>query len=91
LPSGNECIPGDPLFITPGSDYHIQMGSPCIDTGAIMPWMTGATDLDGNPRIHDGKVDMGCYEFIPEPCQFIIYHLLFIIYYFKGRKFIPSA
>jgi len=59
------------------------MGSPCIDTGAIMPWMTGATDLDGNPRIHDGQVDMGCYEFVPEPgfyLLFIIYYLSFIIY-----------
>ncbi len=36
-----------------------------------MPWMAGATDLDGNPRIHDITVDMGCYEFIPEPMGII--------------------
>ena len=41
-------------------------GSPCINAGtnayAPMPF-----DLDGNSRIHDGTVDMGCYEFVPEP------------------------
>jgi len=73
------------MFVTPGTDYHLLEGSPAIETGVVMPWMTGATDLDGNPRITGGKVDMGCYEFVPEPCLFIIYYLSFIIYY-RNRK-----
>jgi len=85
LPSGNECISDNPMFVTPGTDYHLLEGSPAIETGVVMPWMTGATDLDGNPRIHDSKVDMGCYEFVPEPCLFIIYNLLIVIYY-RNRK-----
>jgi LruC domain-containing protein len=59
------CLTADPLFtsITPGSeDYHLQTGSPCIDAGFNAGWMAGAVDLDGNPRIENAMVDMGCYE-----------------------------
>jgi len=81
LPIGNQCISNDPKFITPGSDYHLQETSPCRNSGSNMVWMIGATDLDGNPRLTGGTVDMGCYEVIPEPgfyLLFIIYQLLFI-------------
>jgi len=69
LPGGEGCIADDPLFAMPGVDYHLQSGSPCINTGTNQPWMTGATDFGGNPRIMPvgGIVDMGCYEFVPEP------------------------
>ena len=65
----------DPLFVDPsGEDYHLQLGSPCIDAGdnSADLW---PVDLDGNPRVVDGdgdfepwngttdSVDMGCYEY----------------------------
>ncbi|MDI6752036.1 MAG: carboxypeptidase regulatory-like domain-containing protein [bacterium] len=56
-------INANPLFVG-GGDYHLQSTSPCIDTGtnsAVPSWLT--TDLDGNPRIVNGRVDMGAYEF----------------------------
>jgi predicted outer membrane repeat protein len=54
----------DPLFVNPGyNDYHLLEGSPCIDTGDpnYIP-EPGETDIDGNPRIIGGQIDMGAYE-----------------------------
>lgn len=44
-----------------GGDFHLQIGSPCIDAGTNGYAQT-ANDLDGNPRIVNGTVDMGAYE-----------------------------
>ena len=33
-----------------------------VDKGEESAWMTGATDLAGNPRISGTKPDIGCYE-----------------------------
>ena len=79
-------LTNEPAFVDmDGDDFRLSGFSPCIDAGTNMAWMTTAKDLDGNSRIHDGTVDMGCYEFVPEPfyLSFIIYYLIFII-----RKFI---
>ncbi len=67
----------DPMFIARGSgyglahvpgDYRLRRGSPCIDAGTNMAWITAATlDLDGAPRIRNGVADMGAYEFVPAP------------------------
>ena len=61
-----------------GGDYHLQQYSPCIDAGdnAALPPDTTDLDNDGNttepipvdqdgePRIIDGVVDMGVYEYV---------------------------
>jgi len=53
----------DPKFVGfDGGDYRLQPGSPCIDTG-LNTYADGiTTDLRGNPRISNDRVDMGAYE-----------------------------
>ena len=60
-------ITNAPLFAGLLTDFHLLTNSPCINAGTNLPWMAGAVDLDGNPRIIGSQVDMGCYEVVPEP------------------------
>jgi len=81
---GDFNIDQDPSFVQPGhfedsdgddnvdtwipGDYHLQPGSPCIDTGTC----EGAPplDIEGNPRPSGAGCDMGAYEFgssLPRP------------------------
>ena len=62
--SGLGNITGDPLFVdTNGwSNLRLQSYSPCINAGNLAFVMT-TTDLDGNPRVVNGAVDMGAYEY----------------------------
>jgi len=63
-PTGtNGNISVDPLFVNrTGNNYRLAAGSPCIDAGSDLIVSPGATDLDGQPRIHGPHVDMGAYE-----------------------------
>jgi hypothetical protein len=59
-PAGVGNIASAPGFVSGG--YQLGGGSPCIDTGTNETWMANATDLAGNPRIANGIVDIGAYE-----------------------------
>ena len=57
----------DNIVGTEDDNLRISSGSLCIDAGdnaALPPFVI--TDLDGNPRIIRGVVDMGAYEFAGE-------------------------
>ncbi len=59
-------IDADPMFLNTGDyPYMIQPGSPCIDAGN--PDTSGmnlpVTDLAGNPRVYNNRVDIGAYEY----------------------------
>ncbi len=55
----------DPIFYpaTHKRAYHLRHGSPCVGIGDATIWTAAGTDLDGLPRLHGGKVDLGCYSF----------------------------
>jgi len=67
IDDSNNCIFADPQFVdAAGGDYHLQDTSPCIDAGDNSYVPSGVTtDLDGNPRIVNGTVDIGAYEYQP--------------------------
>jgi len=65
----------DPLFFAYDSTYHIRPDSPCINAGdpayATEP---NETDIDGQPRIGNGRIDIGADEYYPYLLTADIYH-----------------
>lgn len=49
-------------------DYHLRSDSPCVDTGdPAFPVLYIETDLGGNARVVNDRVDMGVYEYFDRP------------------------
>ncbi|MFH0909409.1 MAG: ELWxxDGT repeat protein [bacterium] len=61
-PGGTGNITNEPGLLSV-SNPHILSSSPCIDRGTNQSWMAAATDIDGEARIRNGTVDIGCDEF----------------------------
>ena len=56
-------ITNDPALVDfYGGDYHLEADSLLINSGNNSA-VTNSTDLDGNPLIVGGTVDIGCYEY----------------------------
>ena len=62
------CLSTDPSFkVAATNDYRLMPGSPCINAGTNLSWMTNAIDLAGGPRIRNRMVDVGAYETVVPP------------------------
>ncbi|NIP27147.1 MAG: hypothetical protein GWN67_28345 [Phycisphaerae bacterium] len=61
---GGGNIDADPCFVgIDANNFHLDRNSPCINTGDPDGDYTGQTDIDGEPRVMTGRVDMGSDEF----------------------------
>ncbi|MEQ8763629.1 MAG: right-handed parallel beta-helix repeat-containing protein [Planctomycetota bacterium] len=62
--TGTGNIDADPLFEDPvAGDFHLSLGSPCVNTGNNSDPNLQDTDFEGDARIIEGIVDMGVDEF----------------------------
>ena len=60
----NGNISTDPLLFDPANnDFHLSYGSSAISAGNATSIDPSETDFDGKPRLTNGKVDIGAYEF----------------------------
>jgi hypothetical protein len=70
--AGARNLTNPPVFVDfAGGNYRLQTNSPCINSGKNS-YVPPGPDLDGNPRIVGGTVDIGAYEF-PTPTSVISY------------------
>ena len=62
--TGDFNIDVDPQFVSEATgDYRLSKGSGCIDAGDDLASTPGILDLDGEARIVDDAIDLGCYEY----------------------------
>ncbi len=70
--SGLGNIPSDPRFVDlTGGNLRLQSNSPCINSSAPI-YTPNGPDLDGDPRVVGGTVDIGAYE-LQSPASVISY------------------
>ena len=63
-------IDKDPVYaIANGNDYYLGASSPCRNGGREdigVSELTCSNDLMGNPRVAEGRIDIGAYEYNPD-------------------------
>jgi PKD repeat protein len=64
MPVYGGSITNNPLFASmAAADFDLQAVSPCIDAGLNQAWMSSAEDIEGRPRVLNGRTDIGAHEF----------------------------
>ena len=67
IPAGTETgtVTNDtPRFVMDGTAdcYALRHSSPARGRGKVEDWMEGTTDIRGEARLREGRVDIGCYQ-----------------------------
>ena len=66
--TSSNCYSENPKFIDAANDdFRLSSLSPCIDKGSNSYLPNSDVDLLGNPRVMNGKIDIGACEFQPPP------------------------
>ena len=65
----NGNISANPKLLSAGN-FHEQTGSPATNAGDNSAPGLPTSDFDGNPRVQQGTVDIGAYEFFPSDLHF---------------------
>ncbi len=61
---GDGNFDADPLFANPAlGDYHLLPASPCRNSGSPNPFFAPQLDFEGDPRVLEGRIDVGMDEF----------------------------
>src|SRR5205823_3076812 len=69
----------DPMLVNEfGEDYHLTLGSPCVDTGEDTGHTVDDRDLDGNSRLSGNHTDMGAYELVA-PVRYTMADVTFVL------------
>jgi len=64
-------IMADPSFVDAANqDFHIRFDSPCVNAADPSLDYTGQTDIDGEPRLMAGRVDIGADEVSQKQADF---------------------
>ena len=58
-------VAAPPVVFSATKPFHLPVGSPAIDAGAVHDWMASATDLGGRARLRDGTLDLGAFAYVP--------------------------
>lgn len=86
----------DPLFVTPGSDFHLQAGSPAIGAGIVIPGVT--KDIEG--VTFNDHPNIGCFQspanlgppiYLSSSIEEATPNILEIIYDHSLANIIPAA
>ena len=56
-------LASDPKFVVLSTpNLHLQLGSPALNSGEMLPGTVGTSDYAGNPRTRNNTIDIGAYE-----------------------------